>query len=303
MHYYIIYGLVVQSDIRFDEALEIDKASKIDIVIHRTIILKGKVKTVPSGSNSIYIYQMEWSCINYRDQGIFCCIGGSKIEYELSDLCDQKFIRQIILSWCFGILFVQRRELAIHGSAVVFNKKLIIISGESGAGKSSFTTECLKRGAMYISDDIVRIQEDAEGRQKAFPAYPQRKLCPDTIDTYHIDKGDLVSMNDIDRRKYALRSTLQYYDKPIEPDVLVVIQKKNVQHAEINEVKGADKVKLIVDNLFKQDAYKSCGLEKSVFCGCMKLAQRIAVYQICRPEKKMTISEQVDLVEKRISCE
>ncbi len=61
------------------------------------------------------------------------------------------------LEWDFLSRAIQRHErsLVLHAGAVVFAGWLVLLVGESGAGKSTFTRLLLQRGASYLSDDMV----------------------------------------------------------------------------------------------------------------------------------------------------
>jgi hypothetical protein len=48
-----------------------------------------------------------------------------------------------------------RAFFQLHAGAVVFGKYLVLLLGEAGAGKSTFTREALKLGASYITDDSL----------------------------------------------------------------------------------------------------------------------------------------------------
>jgi hypothetical protein len=48
-----------------------------------------------------------------------------------------------------------RAFFQLHAGAVVFGRQLVLLLGEAGAGKSTFTREALKLGATYITDDSL----------------------------------------------------------------------------------------------------------------------------------------------------
>jgi hypothetical protein len=48
-----------------------------------------------------------------------------------------------------------RAFFQLHAGAVVFGEHLVLLLGEAGAGKSTFTREALKLGATYLTDDSL----------------------------------------------------------------------------------------------------------------------------------------------------
>ena len=291
--YYQIYGLSVESEYEMAEAEEISPVTAPEVVIRKTFfsaeVQKGMDEDICS-----YIYRMDWSCIRYSHQGIFSCQEGKVIEYQLMDGYKQDLVVQIILSWCFGALLIQKMEIAMHGSAVLYNGHLIIISGESGTGKSTLTAELINHGAKYLSDDIVRLTKNENNKFVAHSAYPQRKLCEDTAILCGMDLNRLIRMDDLNKRKYAVRDRENYHSlSELVTDFVVLEAVEGIDHAVIETVTGGDKIKLILQNLFKQDAYELCGLKHTVFEQCIELACQTNVYIMKRPARQMTAGEQV----------
>src|SRR4029077_14911688 len=58
----------------------------------------------------------------------------------------------------------------VHGGAVAWNGKAIIVPGPSFSGKSTLVTELVRRGATYYSDEYAVL--DARGRVHPFAAAP-----------------------------------------------------------------------------------------------------------------------------------
>lgn len=301
-YFYRIYGLTVVSDFRLDEAESIAEPESPDVTIRQAFFSEEIIseEVQQKFSDDVRCFEtigMQWSRMIYSEVGVFHSAGGNLIEYQLLDGYKCTTASQIILSWCFSTLFIQRRELAIHGSAVIYNGKMMLISGESGSGKSTLTAEYLSHGARFMSDDIVRIVLDDQGRLVGCPAYPQRKLCPDAVKQYQIDQNDLIEMYDTVKEKYAVRNKEQYHDHPEIIDAMIVIEKKETEKVSAVEVQGGDKLKLIMQNLFNLDAYKQCNLNTVVFTQCLKLAQQIRIICVQRPVNGITVSEQISCIE------
>ena len=210
-------------------------------------------------------------------------------------------IEQILMSWCLGVLMVQRKEIALHGSEVYMDHKAVAIRGDSGAGKSSFTMEALLQGASYMADDIIRVTDDGNGEFFGYPSYPQRKLCADTIRTFGIPQEGLRPVIDDEREKYSIRNTEQYHGVPEYLDAMIVIEKGNAEKTSISEVSGADKLKLLIEYLFVIGAYQDCGMDPDTFRKCIAISKQIHMFRLLRPAEGMTTKEQVALVREVLS--
>ncbi len=63
---------------------------------------------------------------------------------------------QIYFLECLGIYLVSReRAITLHAAAVVYRGFCVLLTGHSGAGKSTFAYACLKAGFQLLAEDIV----------------------------------------------------------------------------------------------------------------------------------------------------
>lgn len=91
-------------------------------------------------------------------------------------------IRLFILGTCMGIILIQRKTYALHGSAIVIDGKAYAIVGDSGAGKSTLAAEFLTRGYKLLSDDVIPISFSQHTQvPMVLPAYPQQKLWLESL--------------------------------------------------------------------------------------------------------------------------
>ena len=54
-------------------------------------------------------------------------------------------------------------SVTLHGSAVAYKDRGLIVTGDSGTGKSSLTTELIAHGAGLVADDWVVIERGRAG--------------------------------------------------------------------------------------------------------------------------------------------
>ena len=89
------------------------------------------------------------------DVGLFKINQGNNIQLDLKKKCSDIKILNSLLFSPLAILMLQRNKLVLHGSSLNFNDENIIVCGQSGSGKSSLTSELLKRGLKMLSEDII----------------------------------------------------------------------------------------------------------------------------------------------------
>lgn len=104
-----------------------------------------------------------------------------------------EYFRYCFLLGLVGALIETRHLVSLHAACVALDGQGILLSGDSGAGKSSLSFACAKRGFTYVSDDcsaIVRKQNSRsivgtpnsirfrESAAELFPELRGRKAQP-----------------------------------------------------------------------------------------------------------------------------
>ena len=305
MYYYKIFGLTVKSDYRFEEAFEIEKKDieNIDVIIEEKELppeIVGETEEEKrKGEINVQFCERNRGWFRRYGYGSFMITNGDKIEYQLVSDSDRLMINQIFLCLAFFYILYQRGMIAMHGSGLVWKGKTIIVSGQSGSGKSSLAEAILKQGAKFLADDTVALTVNENGVW-AEPAYPQQKLCIDQI-TEEMRKSYNMVLLPEDRgvAKYGVRMPDRFCTVAQKLDALIILQKNDeITEPAISEIHGADKMKYLIQNLYKYDTYARVGLEADIFKKCIKVANEIKIYLISRPAEGMTVERQLELVNK-----
>lgn len=303
MQYYQIYGLCVESDydLKIAYRYQTKPSELVDIIIVNKKIDEGNISKEEAELSQKYSrfvhFREDWACVRYPYQAIFVIENGKQINYQLYENYDQKYIEQIILCYCIPVLLLQREMLVIHGSCIKYNEKALIISGESGVGKSSLADEILGRGNQLISDDIVAV-DSIEHDMYVYPSFPMRKLCVDVVERIGLDKATLLPIPKEDKEKYGLILKEEYCKEQTEPGAMVIIKAGDVVEPVLEEVKGSVKLKYLTENFFRTDVYEQIGLSREGFMKAIQLSNLMPIYILTRPKAKMTVKEQADLIEK-----
>lgn len=295
-YYYRIYGLNIRSEVRLDEAYEIrEKNYEVDI----------QYGTIPShiwkyrNSDEIQCltsYDYKW--FQYDKIGEFYIEQGSSIILAADASADERVLRSILLGPCFGCILYQRKILAIHGSAMVKNDTAVMISGQSGAGKSTISTALRKQGWLFLADDTVAITSE-NGYLYANPAYPQQKLCLDTATYFGYDVKQLIRINE-ERHKYAINVKEAFCPDRKEIKAMICLELSDCKELMIDEVKGSAKIEYIVNNLYTYYDFKYMGMSTLDFMQCLEISQKVPVFRIKRPPVLDTQKEIVDFINRCI---
>lgn len=304
MFYYLIYGLAVASDIEIEGAYRIEKTDQIQVQIRQeqfeeTYLELSELEKSNEQVGVLTHYEDNWACLRFKKHGVFMIENGTAIKYQLYDWHDNHFVSQIFLCYCMTVLLTQRKAMLIHGSAILYKGKTLIVSGDSGAGKSSLTNEIMSRGYMQMSDDIVAIGQDDKG-MIAYPSFPVRKLCADFVEKHNMDKAELIPMPDVEREKYGLILKDEYHNHEALLGAMVIIKVGDVDEPVLEEITGSVKLKYLTENFFRQDVYEQVQLKPEEMLRAIKVAGAMPIYVLKRPKDKMTVKQQADLIEKNI---
>lgn len=304
MKYYQIYGLNVKSDFALSGAYEIEEPSEIQVTIEQGNIEKKYTEPMAVEyemelGQGVAHYEENRVCLRVRGFATFMISAGNQICYHLYEGYDTIHVSELIMTYCFGILIYQRNMLMIHGSCIHYQGKALIISGESGAGKSSLADEMLARGYQLMADDIVATDQKVENIY-AYPAFPMRKLCVDAVVRKGLDKNTLIPIPDPEREKYGILLNQEYYSQEALLGVMVIIKKGNVENPVLEEVVGADKLKYLTANFTRKELMNKVSKMNVLLMKAIKVANSMPIYVLTRPEDKITVKEQADLIEKNI---
>jgi len=291
-YYYKIYGLIIKSEIEFPEAYEVEEqASEVEI---KYGLMPDFIKKKQEKKSTISMLLREYKWFYFEKEGNFFIEKGISITVELDSTADEKHIRSLILGACLGSIMYQREIIAIHGAAVVWKDKAIIISGNSGAGKSTISTQFRKKGCLFLADDTVAI-DSKDGCIYAKPSFPQQKLCKDVAIEFGYDLNDLILLDE-EYEKYAVR--LEDIFCPVSKEVaaLVCLDIHDGDQLIVKEITSSMKLNYIISNLYTNRDFKSVGMNTKVFKKCLEMAQKVPVIMVKRPLDKFVAAQIVEQV-------
>jgi HPr Serine kinase C-terminal domain len=112
---------------------------------------------------------------------------------------NQEYFRQCLLDVMIYPLLEVRHLVTLHAACVRYRGKGILLAGNSGAGKSSLSYACARRGWTFVSDDASAFQRSSP--QPKVIGHPQKFRFREPV-------GQLFP------EFQGLKSTLRAYGKP-----------------------------------------------------------------------------------------
>lgn len=289
MHYYFLYGKTFRSAISFYNLEEIDETENYEVNVRIGKPDSDITEMMQSGITSSINNRRVWFC-NYA--GIFVIKDGNEIiiQPENESITEEK-LASFVLGWAVAFLFHQCGMLAIHSTAIKVGENAILISGASGAGKSTTALELINRGYPYLADDIAMVSIGE--KCTAFSGFPLQKVCRNVANELNQE-----NLKYIDERKdkFAYFNIDNFCEKSLPIKALFFIEMYDGDKLIFEEAESLKKWTTIANSLFLVDAYRSLELPQTEMQKCLELACKINIFKIKRPKNQNTLNEICDFI-------
>lgn len=300
MNKYTLYGLVIETDIEISHLLKTDDNSNpVDVVIKQ-----GNCKDeVTEYLKKVDAYEkryeigFDYSCFLNKG-GYYVIKNGDTIIYETKDGFTPESLSPWLLGFAFSMVLLQRKTLAIHCSAVCekgdgSENDILLISGRSGAGKSSLTKKLMEAGYKLMADDVAAVRCDEE--VTVYPAFPYQKLCRNEVDKRELNYDDLIYINE-DKDKFLVPVEDKFSSVPGKIRCMIYIVVADVPEVQVRKLSGLDQMMAIRRNLFLAILNGDWLNSPEVLSLCLKMAGSCPVYLVTRPSEGDTLEKISDIV-------
>lgn len=292
MYEYRIYGLKVSSELKIEEAFNDTVGPSPDVKI--TYCYIDEEELLQKAHQLKYSYKL----FNFyiKDVGIYRVMEGKEILLEITKKAKIQDITCYLLGTAFGFLLIQREIVAVHGSCISCNNFGVIISGDSGAGKSTISTKLFQKGYDFIADDVcaLSIQSDDILVQLA---YPQQKLCRDALTSQGYQPESLIYLDE-ERDKFGIRlhNTNRFQLETKLGLIFVLSCSKEVTEVEVRLLSSYEKLNIFLQSIFRYELLKTLGIPHSFMGNMIEIVNKIPIYYLVRPEGIETQEEVTDYI-------
>lgn len=287
---YKAFGLVIESELPIPQIAELQGVQS-DVRIVRSQ-LRGIVdRDAPTTA--------EGGCIvPTMTDTLFRVTNGNLIEADVCDGDTDSNVAVYLMGSCMGAILVQRGFMLLHGSCVTDGKRSVLITGDSGAGKSTTAAEFLKRGWKLVTDDVTCVF-DREGVPMVQSSYPSQKLWQDAMDHYEKGGEDIHSLYFSDtREKFGVNVSESFFDG-VCPLSMVVRLLPADHEAHLTPMKGMAKVDQLMRNTYRMFLIEKRHLQRH-FQRCVNLAGKLPMALAVRENGKQCADTIYELITKHL---
>lgn len=207
----------------------------------------------------------------------------------------------ILNTWLYGSIsaFILQYYgyLVLHGSAILMNGKAVLISGQSGAGKSTLAGALWKKGYPFITDDLIVIKQDEQGRYGMLQGPNQLKLWKD-------------AMHYLDQDMSAARPVMLKTDKYALPvpatNIMTMIPIDSFYELDIGQktytpiftpLNSLQSFKTLMQNVYRYFMLKPLNQLHQFFNDCHALSKQITVSKIERTHHFSDLAQIIRYIE------
>jgi hypothetical protein len=290
----------VASELEFPELYPLDP----NITASVTLVV-GKIPLVQSHPEGIHLESIEITPFEYRLKfdGVaqYYVAHGTKIIIEPEENVSYDLIRLYCLSNAFAALLHQRRIIPLHCAAVLNNDQLVMIFGDSGAGKSTTMAGLIKKGFLPFSDDVCVPERGGDTKWRFYSSYPMMKFWKSTLEMKDLElKPNRKIRSDMD--KYGIYFHDQFCLESKNPMAIFMLKKtSDIEHPILSRINGIQLFKELDKNAYRGEYLNASSLKREHFDFFSQLANQVTCFILQRPETGETHEQVTKMISEQLS--
>lgn len=223
--------------------------------------------------------------------GRFLVEDGRKVIVERNPAAEDELIVFHLLHSVMAAVMRQRGLLVLHANVVLTPAGAVVLSGKSGAGKSTTLAALLQRGCSMIADDIAVLCFGAAGSAEVFPGVAQMHLWEDAAERLGLNITGLAS-HPLRRRKAAVAVPIGSAGL-LQPKAIYLLECNGVEQLHVSSLTGSDKFAALQDCVYGPMLPDEHPGQFRLFSAAV---EQMAVHRIMRPEGRWTVDEVIKVI-------
>jgi len=297
MFFYWAYGLEIQSELEFPEM------HPYAVKMPDLEIKFGKVPAMLTGHEVIAKEKFFISPTEYLIHLPICSYyvkEGASITIELRENADLPSVRLFLLTNAMAAVLHQRNKVALHAGAIQTEKGLVVICGDSGAGKSTTISALQQKGYKIFVDDVL-VLKDAGAKVVGIAAYPTLKLWDDTIEKLALGVIPEEQKLRESVNKYRVSFQEDFTTKMIPVYKLFYLRKVEATTSiEVIKKDGLEAFKILYSQLYRTSMINNTKSQAILFERLNQVVNQTNLIEVARPLDGNSIEELVQIIEKEI---
>jgi len=276
-YYFKAFGLNIESEFPF-QGIKIPEKGFFDIDVIKTSI-PDHLESIEHKSVSFESNDKQF-LLRIHNVATFLIENGKKVSIDPSPNAENREIELFFMGSAMAVILMQKGIVPFHGSAFEKNGKCIIISGHSGAGKSSLLRYFISEGYKALTDDVCALSVKND-KVILSPSYPSSKIWSDVMTAFNLEQNENKQIRP-NINKYQQSFLENFYNKPLEVDSIYILRNKMTEVFELEEIKGFEKFKELKANLYRPKFPEATNKVKETFIILNQLANQSKLFNLTR---------------------
>jgi hypothetical protein len=213
---------------------------------------------------------------------IFSVRDGREIVVDPLGFRDPFELRNYLFGTGLGLVCHQRRVFPLHGSCIQLGEGAVIISGTSGAGKSTMAAALAHRGHTLLADDVCVLTETVRG-WTVWPAFPRVKLLPASLQAIFGVEVKQAALGAREKHHFHFEPVRSFATKPLPLEAIYFLERtQNDEPDSIAEVPGLKRLAMLESQIFRPKAGNLLGRRESLFHSAAGIAATVPIFELRR---------------------
>jgi hypothetical protein len=200
-------------------------------------------------------------------------------------------IEAALVSVVAGAVLHQRALLPLHASCVLIDGVAVAITAPSGAGKSTLAAALVSAGHRLLTDDICVVRFAEDGAAVALPGANRLRLYDDSATAVGQGPKTAPTTEAVREKRGWDRPIADHAPQPLA----AILRLERATTASLKRLTGLSAINPMQDIVYRAPLGVRLGRERELFRGLTRLADKVPIYRMTRPERLDSLAELVQL--------
>lgn len=191
-------------------------------------------------------------------------------------------LEHLVIDQVLPRLMAQRGAIVMHAAAIEKAGDVLLLAGETGAGKSTLCSVLAPLGFRVLTDDCV-IVRSLKPTPMVVPTYPSLRLLPDTVEEFGITaREDLGAAYGRKRRVRIESHDESSHERPVSAVFMIGRRSHDVTKSYVRRESAVRAHVELLAHTFKLDPTDR-SIASGVFLATGEIAKRVPVFRLELP--------------------
>ena len=207
----------------------------------------------------------------------------------------------LLLGYVLGNVARLRGYLAFHASAIAVKNRVILLTGDSGAGKSTTAAALSRIGCPILADDIA-VLKLKQGQYWVEPGYPGLRLWPKSFKVFDTCSKELTRVSSFRNKRYLnLESSnsgkwlFQSEALPLAGIYIMGQRSQQLEQSSVQSLASSQAMTKLIKSVYGS-YFLNQNIRKQEFQQLAQFVRQVPVRQLSRPNNLGNLAQLCSLI-------